>query len=85
MDYYLNTHMKIVDKHWRQFGLKSWTIVEFQEGDPSGLWVQAIMHWESIQAFEKALEANIPEVMEDLKNYSTVMPVRYYATIKAQG
>lgn len=42
--------------------MKSWSIVEFQPDDPSGMHIQAIMLWESIEAFEKAIEANIPEV-----------------------
>lgn len=47
--------MALVDKHWGPFGMKSWTIVQFEEGDPSGMHVQAIMLWESIEAFEKAI------------------------------
>ncbi|KAK3726087.1 hypothetical protein LTR37_000235 [Vermiconidia calcicola] len=85
IDYYLNTHMKIVDKHWTSYGMKSWTVVQFEEGDPSGMHVQAIMLWESIEAFEKAIEANIPEVMEDVKYYSSEMPLRYYAKVLQQG
>jgi hypothetical protein len=77
--------MSIVDKHWGPMGMKSWTIVQFQEGDPSGMHIQAIMLWESIEAFEKAIEANIPEVMEDVKYYSDVMPVRWYAKVVKQG
>ena len=41
--------------------------------------------WESIEAFEKAIAANIPEVMEDVKYYSDQMPVRYYAKVLQQG
>ena len=41
--------------------------------------------WESVEAFEKAIEANIPEVMEDVKYYSDVMPVRWYAKVMQQG
>lgn len=59
MDYYLKTHMPLVDKHWGPFGMKSWTIVQFQENDPSGMHVQAIMLWESVEAFEKAIAANV--------------------------
>ena len=77
--------MKIVDKHWRPYGMHSWTIVEFQENDPSGQYIQAIMLWDSIEAFEKAVEANIPEVMEDLKFYSSEPPVRYYAKVLQMG
>jgi hypothetical protein len=37
MDYYLNTHMKLVEKHWTQFGMKDWTVVQFRKDDPSGM------------------------------------------------
>jgi len=36
MDYYINTHMKIVEKHWTPFGMKDWTVVQFKEDDLSG-------------------------------------------------
>lgn len=85
MDYYLNKHMKLVETHWGPYGMKDWKIVQFRDGDASGLHVQAILTWDSFEAFDKAIEANIPEVMQDVKNYSTEMPSRYYAEIKAQG
>lgn len=84
-EYYLKTHMAIVDKHWRAFGLKSWTVVEFPEGDPSGLHTQGILLFDTFDQFEKAIEANIPEVMIDLPNYSNVMPVRYYGKVVKRG
>ena len=84
-EYYLNNHLSIVDKHWRPLGMKSCTVVQFPEGDPSGLHTQAILHFDSVEAFEKAIEANIPEVMQDIKNYSNVMPVRYYGKVMVQG
>ena len=43
MNYYLTTHMDLVKKHWGPFGMRSWTIVQFQENDSSGMHVQAIM------------------------------------------
>ncbi|KAK5115111.1 hypothetical protein LTR62_001808 [Meristemomyces frigidus] len=86
MDYYLNTHMRIVEKHWSPYGMKDWTVVQFQKDDPSGQNVQAVMTWDSVEAFDKAIAANIPEVMEDVKHYSPdVMPVRYYAQVMAKG
>lgn len=78
--------MSIVDKHWRPYGMKSWSVVEFEKDDPSGMHVQCIMLWESIEAFEKAIAAKIPEVMEDLQYYSVEKPVRYYAkVVKTSG
>lgn len=84
-DYYFKTHMSIVEKHWKPFGMKSWTVVQFPEGDPSGQHTQAIMLWESTEDFQKAIDANIPEVMQDITNYSNVMPVRYFGEVLAQG
>lgn len=44
------------------------------------------MTWDSVEAFEKAIDANIPEVMQDVKNYSPdVMPVRWRAAVIAKG
>lgn len=85
MDYYLKTHMAIVDKHWGPFGMKSWTVVQFEENDPSGMHCQAIMLWSSVDDFEKAYAANIPEVMQDLQYYSDTIPVRWCGQVMKQG
>lgn len=65
--------------------MKSWTIVQFQEGDPSGLHVQAITEWDSIESFEKVIEAAIPEVVQDRKNFTDLTPLRYYAKVLKQS
>ena len=83
--YYVEKHMALVDKHWRQYGLKSWTVVQFPEGDPSGQHTQAVLLWDKDESFEKAMAANIPELMQDLKNYSNVVPVVYHGKILKSG
>ena len=85
MDYYLEKHMAFVDEHWTPYGLQSWTVVEFGKDDPSGMHCQAIMLWSSSEDFEKAIEANIPKVMQDLPNYTDVMPVRWFGRVMKQG
>lgn len=85
MDYYLNTHMSIVDKHWGPYGMKSWTVTQFENDDPSGMHCQAIMLWSSQEDFQKALDADIPEVMTDLQYYSDVVPVRWFGKVLKQG
>ncbi|KAJ9658346.1 hypothetical protein H2198_003776 [Neophaeococcomyces mojaviensis] len=85
IDYYLNTHMKIVQQHWGPHGLKSWNVIQFEEGDPSGMHVQCIMYWESKEAFTKAYALGIPEVHQDLKHYSNTPPVRWVGKNLLQG
>lgn len=43
------------------------------------------MLWDSVESFDKAIAANIPEVMQDVHNYSNVMPVRWYSKVLKQG
>ncbi|CZT24153.1 uncharacterized protein RCC_09870 [Ramularia collo-cygni] len=84
-EYYLRKHMALVDEHWKQFGLKSWTVVEFPEGDASGMHTQAILRFDNADGFEKAIAANIPEVMKDIENYSNVSPVRWFGKVTKEG
>lgn len=77
VDYYLNTHMQLVQKHWGPHGMKSWHIVQFPPEDPSGLNVQAILFWTSIEDFEKCYALGIPEVHQDLKHYTNGRPVQW--------
>jgi len=36
MDYYINTHMQLVAKHWGPYSMKDWTVTQFEKDDPSG-------------------------------------------------
>lgn len=65
--------------------MKSWRVVQFEENDPSGLYVQCIMDWESKEHFEKCYALGIPEVHEDLKHYTNGLPVRYVGKVLLNG
>jgi len=65
--------------------MKSWVVTEFEENDPSGLYVQATMYWESEEAFDKSYALGIPEINEDLKNYTDGMPVKYVGKVVLRG
>ena len=43
MDYYLNTHMRLVQEHWGPHGMQRWDVVKFEEGDPSGAWIRSVL------------------------------------------
>ena len=77
--------MKTVKRDWGLYGMKSWRVVEYQEGDAFGLHVQAIMLWENFEAFEKAIQAKIPQVMADRPNYTSITFFRNEAKVLKHG
>ncbi|KAF2118197.1 hypothetical protein BDV96DRAFT_643457 [Lophiotrema nucula] len=75
LDYYNKTHMPLVEKLWKSFGMKTWHVVEFAPDAPYS--IGAFMDWESQEAFGKASsdEATRNEIFGDVKNFSNVDPV----------
>ncbi|RYP43581.1 hypothetical protein DL770_011576 [Monosporascus sp. CRB-9-2] len=72
MEYYIKTHMPLVEKIWGPVGLKSWTVGTL---DPeSGFHVQAFLVWDSLEAFEKA---PTDEIFGDVKNFTNTSPVMW--------
>lgn len=45
-DYYKSTHMPLVEKNWKSYGLKSWKVVYFPDDAPYS--VQALLEWENL-------------------------------------
>ncbi len=77
MDYYLKTHMPLVEKIWGPFGLKSWSVVTL---DPaSGFHVQAFLVFESVEAFQKA---PTDEVLGDIKNFTSATPLKWFGSLE---
>ncbi|RYP00275.1 hypothetical protein DL766_008729 [Monosporascus sp. MC13-8B] len=72
MEYYIKTHMPLVQKIWGPLGLKSWTVSTVNP--ESGFHVQAFLVWDSLEAFEKA---PIDEIFADVKNFTNVTPVKW--------
>jgi len=75
MDYYLSTHMPLVQKLWGPAGLKNWTVLKFGADAPYS--VQATLFWDSMADFENAGkdQENTGKIMGDIKNFSNVDPV----------
>lgn len=73
MDYYLSTHMPLVQKNWSQYGLKSWKVIQF--GDDAEYQVQATLEWGDISNFQSAASSDSAgEVMGDIKNFTDGQP-----------
>ncbi|PYH89963.1 hypothetical protein BO71DRAFT_402635 [Aspergillus ellipticus CBS 707.79] len=81
MDYYLNSHIPLVQKRWSAHGLQSWSVFTGTEG--SGYHVQATLIWKDLASFESAPHRE--EVMGDIKNFTEVLPTRALGLVAAQG
>ncbi|KAI1205559.1 uncharacterized protein F4807DRAFT_282509 [Annulohypoxylon truncatum] len=81
MDYYLKTHMPLVQKTWASFGLKSWKVAQYTSPD-SIYAVQAWLEFDDLSQWEKATAA--PEaaaVFADIPNFSSVGPDKLLGTL----
>jgi len=81
LDYYINSHMPLIEKYWGPRGLLSWTVTKGEEG--ADYFVQVTTFWESLEEFEKVKAAE--EVMGDVKNFSDVKPFAKVGLIVGQG
>lgn len=78
MDYYLKTHMPLVDEKWKQHGLKGWEIVKATHGlgDAKPAYaVQAQLIFDSAADFQKAMESeDAKPVFGDIPNFTNTQP-----------
>ncbi|KAJ6443799.1 FAD linked oxidase domain-containingprotein [Purpureocillium lavendulum] len=78
MKYYIDTHMPLVDKHWKPAGLLKWEVVEFDfalgGGEPH-LSVAAILTWKDQESCTAALAGSgTSEILGDVPQFSTEKP-----------
>ncbi|TVY84348.1 hypothetical protein LSUE1_G002876 [Lachnellula suecica] len=80
MEYYLGTHIPMVDKAWSNAGLKKWQVVKL---DPkSGYDTQCTLVWENTEVFAKAMEDDAgKKILADIPNFSTVSAVRVWGSL----
>jgi uncharacterized protein (TIGR02118 family) len=72
-EYYLSTHMPLVEKHWKKHGLKSYAVTELTGDGPYSYSV--VMEFESHEGFgAAAADENTKEVMADVPNFSSEQP-----------
>lgn len=81
MDYYLSSHMPLVGKGWKSYGLTSWTVLEFPS--EAQFTVQATLEFESLESFQKAgAGSEAQEIFGDIKNFSDKDPVILVGEVK---
>lgn len=78
-DYYLQTHMPLVAKHWGPIGLKSWNVVKYDRdlaGTSPKYLIAANLVWESEEAVKAAVSGETaPIIFGDIPNFTNKQPV----------
>jgi uncharacterized protein (TIGR02118 family) len=84
LDYYHSTHMPLVTKHWKNHGLKSYTVTKLSDDNPYS--IAATLEWESSESIGKALaDPNTKEVMDDVANFSSEKPTFISGDVTLRG
>jgi uncharacterized protein (TIGR02118 family) len=79
-EYYLSTHMPLVEKYWKKHGLKSYAVTELNADGPYTYSV--VMEFDSYEGFgAAAADPNTKEVMDDVPNFSNEQPVLVHGAV----
>ena len=76
-DYYLNTHMPLVGKRWSDVlrGMEVYRGLSGAGGADEPYVTVASLKFDSVEAFQQALDADAPEIMGDIPNFTNIDPV----------
>ena len=76
-DYYLNTHMPLVGKRWADGlrGMEVYRGLSGAGGTAESYVTVANLKFDSVEAFQQALEAHAQEIMGDIPNFTNINPV----------
>lgn len=79
VDYYLKTHMPLVDENWSKYGLQGWEVIQFVKGADGAkplYQIQATLRWKSKEDFGAAMAgAEAKTVLGDIPNFTNTQPV----------
>ncbi|KAJ5611038.1 hypothetical protein N7510_007757 [Penicillium lagena] len=80
MEYYLNTHIPLVEKRWCSQGLQAWTVTTGQNS--TNYHVQTTLIWKDMEALKNA--EFVEELADDVKNFTDATPTRWIGTVIGQ-
>jgi uncharacterized protein (TIGR02118 family) len=89
LDYYLKTHMPLVKSKWASYGLKGYTVSEYQPG-PDGAKppyiVGCVLHWDNAEDLQKAMGASdcTEPIFGDIPNFCNKQPILLTGEVKAE-
>jgi uncharacterized protein (TIGR02118 family) len=77
LDYYLKTHMPLVQSRWGSMGLKHYTVLRGTGGpggEPRNYQIVAVLNFEREGQFQEAAAQHGAEIMGDIPNFTDAQP-----------
>lgn len=84
MDYYRNTHMKLVREHLAEFGLIRTSVergISGEAGAPAPYLCVGMLYFDSPHAFDKGIEAKGHILRPDIPNFTNTTPIRLISEV----
>jgi uncharacterized protein (TIGR02118 family) len=80
MDYYVKSHMPMIEKAWGPYGMSSWSIIQFPDpcpmsGQTPPYRVQTICYFDTVDNLKTAFEKGAAKTVPDVEKFSNVFPV----------
>lgn len=77
-DYYLDSHIPLVQRRWNPLGLKEVRVLRGSsaaDGSAPPYLAIALLSFASLEAFQAAAAEHGPEIFADIPNFTNVQPV----------
>ncbi|RAL00169.1 uncharacterized protein BO80DRAFT_425955 [Aspergillus ibericus CBS 121593] len=79
LDYYISNHMPLVERHWKKYGIQSWSVTRYNpavDGTRPLYTIGCIIAWESEESIQEAFKGpEAAEVLSDVSNFSNKQPI----------
>lgn len=79
IEYYISSHMPLIERHWKKFGVKSWSVTKFTPGLDGNQPLYAFgstVYWDNNARIKEAFESpETAEIMGDVPNFSNKQPI----------
>lgn len=81
MQYYINTHMPLVQKHWGHRGLQSWSVFDYSKDSSSPYKVHALLTWKDQASADDSMTKYGAEVFGDVPNFTKLTPNKFAGSL----
>lgn len=75
MEYYNAKHIPLVSERWAKYGLKKYVVADLTASKGPYSYQCTLVFDGPIENFQKAVDETGPEVMGDVKNFSSIEPI----------